>query len=80
VSQKISGKNSYKFGNHIFITMSARRKLVLIFDSEDYSSPKELLRTIGYALREFHSEEFQNEITGLPPLKKDLIIQINQRV
>jgi hypothetical protein len=60
--------------------MSPKRKLTLIFDSEDFESPKDLVLHIAYAIKEFNSAEMQSELQGRPPFSKDLVIQINQKV
>jgi len=58
--------------------MKTKNKLVLIFDSEDFQSPQDMVIQIAKVLREFHSKDFQRDLDGLPPLSKDLVIKINQ--
>ncbi len=57
-----------------------QNKLVLVFDSEDFRSPRDMVLHIAYAVKEFNSKEWQDELKGLPPFSKDLVIQINQTV
>ena len=57
-----------------------RKKLVLVFSSEDFDNPKEMMRTIGRAIQVLHSSDFKNDIQGLPPFDNSLIIKINQVV
>lgn len=58
--------------------MEEKKKLVLVFDSQDYKGgPRSMLLAIGRALQVMNSKEWKSEVEG-KKLHRDLVIQINQ--